>query len=118
MRTLHLTLHAKAFEVMVTGEKDKEFRVNSKWITSRLIDKDGNPKKYDEVIFVNGYGPDKPRFKAEYKGFKRVLIPKVYKYSNGLEVKDLKFDDFEIKLGKILELKNYDKNTKKTNQGI
>lgn len=107
MKSLKLTLHAKAFEVMVTGEKDKEFRRSSQWIKSRLIDHEGNDKPYDIVIFTNGYGADKPSFTAVYKGYKQILIPKTYTYSNGLKISGLKTGDFQINLGPIIEIKNY-----------
>ena len=37
MKVLRLTLKKKAFDVMVTGEKQEEFRKYSKWIESRLF---------------------------------------------------------------------------------
>lgn len=58
MSTLNLSLHKLPFDVMLTGEKDKEYRKPSKWIVSRLYNKDGTLKKYDVVKFVNGYGHD------------------------------------------------------------
>lgn len=55
---------------MVTGEKREEFRKPSKWMLSRMFNKnkDGSKsfKKYDLVKFVNGYGNDKPYFIAEF----------------------------------------------------
>ena len=47
IKTLNLTVHGHAFEVMETGEKFLEFREPTKWIKSRLFDKDGKPRKYD-----------------------------------------------------------------------
>jgi hypothetical protein len=69
VKTLHLTLHKAAFDVMVTGEKKLEFRTPSKWINSRLFNKDGTKKHYDYIKFTNGYGSDKPYFVCEFKGF-------------------------------------------------
>ena len=53
-RILHLSLHHMAFEVMVTGEKELEFRKKSKWIEARLFNKDGSRKQYDFIKFTNG----------------------------------------------------------------
>lgn len=69
LKILHLSLKKEPFEVMVTGEKNQEFRKPTKWILSRLYNKDGTPKHYDVVKFTNGYGKDKPQFVCEYKGF-------------------------------------------------
>lgn len=108
MKTLKLTLHKKAFEVMVTGEKKKEFREFSDWITSRLysFDKEGRKtaKSYDFVEFTNGYGRNMPRFTAKFLGFERRQWVHE-KYSNGLVV------DAEmlwvIFLGDIISIENY-----------
>jgi hypothetical protein len=102
-QTLHLTLHRKAFEVMVTGEKDIEFRANNTWMKSRLINKGGTVKKYQAIKFVNGYGKDKPYFICQYKGYG--WISGVFQYSNGLEV--LADNCIGIRCGKILEVGNW-----------
>lgn len=99
-KTLLLTLSKKPFEVMVTGEKDIEYRKPSKWILSRLKGKD-----YDYVKFVNGYGNDKPYFVAEYKGWSQNAIVRYQSYSNGLEVHTESGDVF-IYLGKVIETGN------------
>jgi hypothetical protein len=111
-RVLHLTLSKAPFEVMVTGEKKQEFRKPSKWIESRLLDKQKSfqPKEYDLVKFTNGYGKSCPWFIAEYKMFNRHShfykeLKKVY--SNGLEVL-VQSDDYIIHLGEILEIGNYE----------
>ncbi|TYP71501.1 hypothetical protein [Aquimarina intermedia] len=98
--TLHLTLKKRAFEVMVSGEKSTEYRTPSSWIKSRLIDKEGNPKKYDNVKFVNGYGHDKPLFLADYKGFEISNCNQTIKFSNGLTV-IVKKGDYIIRLGSV-----------------
>ena len=85
MTTLRLTLSKKPFEVMVTGEKNIEYRRVSQWIVSRLFDKQGKPREYDTIEFVNGYGKDRPRFTVVYKGF--TLLDSVNEtFSNGLNV--------------------------------
>ena len=83
MTTLRLTLSEKPFEVMVTGEKVIEYRRQSQWIRSRLFDKKGEPRVYDKIEFVNGYGKDRPRFTVTYNGFS--LVNSVNEtFSNGL----------------------------------
>ena len=85
MATLKLTLSKEPFDVMKTGEKQIEYRRKSRWIESRLYNKNGTLREYDYVEFVNGYGKDKPRFTAEFKGF----VVENYinaTYSNGLHV--------------------------------
>lgn len=61
MKALLLTLRAWPFETMPLGYKDREYRKPSKWIRSRLIDtKTKKPKKYDVVVFRNGYNKTDP----------------------------------------------------------
>jgi len=100
-KVLTLTLNKLAFDVMVTGEKGMEFRKPSKWIKSRLYNKDGSPKQYDVVKFINGYGKDKPTFICEFKGVEnRFSMNETFKYSNGLTV-TVEHIDIIINLGKI-----------------
>ena len=95
-RVLKLTLHKKAFEVMVTGEKKLEFRKPSAWIMSRLKGKD-----YDAVEFVNGYGVHRPRFMATFKEYHVADENEEFNYSNGLKVK-VEPGDICIRIGKVI----------------
>lgn len=111
-RVLRLTLHRKAFEVMVTGEKNIEYRKPSTWIKSRLFSKTKKGyefKRYDIVLFTNGYGNDKPYFVAEFICFTNLTHTPVKRmiYSNGLEV-TIENGDYMIQIGKILEIGNYE----------
>jgi len=56
VRALKLRLKREPFEVMVAGDKHEEFRLQSDWIESRLYSKDGSPREYDQIEYVNGYG--------------------------------------------------------------
>lgn len=98
-RILRLTIHKKAFEVMVTGEKTSEYRHYSAWIRSRI-------GQYDIVEFINGYGNHRPRFTVEFIKWQFVTNNEIKKYSNGLIVK-LTTNMIEIQLGKVLEIHNY-----------
>ena len=118
-RVLRLTLHKKAFEVMVTGEKTEEYRKPSVWINSRLYQKKTlgkflyhEPKEYDLVIFTNGYGKDKPYFIAQMINHSPSNHHAEYCYSNGLQV-EVTPGMHIIKLGNILEVGNYE-NTRHT----
>lgn len=98
MATLYLTLKKKAFDVMVTGEKTKEYRGLSDWIFSRL-----EGKEYDTIKFVNGYGSDRPSFECEYLGYD-VTETATQVYSNGLVVPCDVY--VTISLGKVLSKSN------------
>jgi hypothetical protein len=67
-QTLKLVISKQPFEVMKTGEKLEEFRRISKWMQSRLYNKDGTEKHYDKIQFIHGYGPTRPFFIATYEG--------------------------------------------------
>lgn len=103
MKILHLSLKKQPFEVMATGEKTEEFRKPSKWIESRLFDKNGNFRKYDFVVFTNGYGKHRPSFTCEFKQASKVVLGNfsLY-YSNGLNV-TIDKGDYIIYLGKIIK---------------
>lgn len=106
-RILHLSLKSKPFEVMVTGEKQEEFRKSSGWIRSRLFDSDYNEKKYDLIKFTNGYGGKRPYFICRYEGFMEGYLPFAErKYSNGLTVSGFGKYDFVIYCGEIIEKGN------------
>lgn len=100
MATLKLTLSKKPFDVMRTGEKTTEFRRMSKWMTSRLYNKNGVLREYKYVEFVNGYGATKPRFTVEFKGVE-IINDKLFTYSNGLKV-DITEPTYAINLGDAL----------------
>ena len=99
-KVLKLNLKTEPFNVMVTGEKNFEYRDIKLWSTSRLLNKDGSPKHYDYVRFQIAYNPGNPFFYCEYLGVDKVKGVNI-KYSNGFNVK---FDDerYTIKLGKIV----------------
>lgn len=103
MRVLDLVLKAEAFDVMITGEKKNEFRRDSKWIRSRLIDKYNRPRQYDVVKFRRGYRTNAPYFVCTYKGFEISQITQGNRvYSNDLYVNITK-NTIIIRLGEIIE---------------
>lgn len=104
---LYLSLKKKPFDVMITGEKNEEFRKRSTWIMSRLYDNAGKQKHYDYIKFVNGYGNDKPYFICKYEGvFECYMKVAKHSYSNGLIVDGINKGDFIILCGEIIERGN------------
>ncbi len=97
-RILHLSLKQVPFEVMLTGEKQHEFRRPSNWIKSRI-----QGRQYDVVKFTNGYGSQRPYFIAEYLGFTIAQEQNEITYSNDLVVQVMP-GDFIIKLGSVSEM--------------
>jgi hypothetical protein len=99
-KILFFNLKTEPFKVMVTGEKNEEYRNIGDWMDKRLLNKDGTKREYEYVKFVLGMGADKPVFICRFKGFRKVKnIHK--KYSTGLEVN---FDDerYAVMLGEIV----------------
>ena len=92
-RILHLTLLRCWFDEIVSGRKTREYREIKPYWTKRLAG-----REYDEVWFRNGYSEGMPFMRVEWKG---------------LTTERIDSDDtgkhYAIILGKILELKNYDK---------
>ena len=82
---LHLTLHREYFDAIVAGKKKTEYRDNSAYWRSRLLD-----RTYDEIHFRNGYATRAP--------FMRIQC---------LRIRKDKSDGFAIHLGRTLETKNY-----------
>ena len=105
MNTLHLTLKKEPFEIMKIGEKKSEYRENSKWIRSRLFNKDGTKRKYDYVKFTNGYGKERPSFIVKFINFEKIYELKKT-YSNDLVLNYQKNLNgyFKINLGDIVNI--------------
>ena len=70
MKTLHLNLKRKWFDMILSGEKKEEYRVISSYWLNRI----GKPlepidkyqfKEFDSITFSNGYAKDRNQFKAE-----------------------------------------------------
>ncbi len=102
MKILHLTLKKKWFDAISSGEKRNEYREDKPYWRSRLTivnPMDGRLcfKKFDQVVFKNGYGKNAPRMVLWCLG-----IELFSGYVEGLSVgKAGRY--FVIKLGSILE---------------
>jgi len=95
-KVLHLTLHRLWFDAIAKGEKREEFRVIKPYWTKRFIS-NGEPIKYDEIHFKNGYAKDAPFMRVEWQGLVETISNP---FSEGHKA-------YSIELGKILEIKNW-----------
>ena len=85
-KKLVMILKKEPYQVMVSGEKNEEFRENTAYWRSRLYEKDETPKKFSYVEFSNGYQKNRPQFMVEFKGIE--IIDEVDRsYSTGFKVK-------------------------------
>ncbi|MCD4717439.1 MAG: ASCH domain-containing protein [Desulfobacterales bacterium] len=86
MSVLHLTLHRKWFDAIAKGRKKVEYREMKRYWHSRLAG-----RCYDQICFRNGYATKAPTMIVECLGI-------VMNHCCGR---------YEIKLGRILEIKNW-----------
>ena len=61
-KTLHLTLKKKWFDLIASGEKKEEYREIKPYWRTRLVG-----KRFDRIIFRNGYSKDSPTVVVELK---------------------------------------------------
>ena len=64
MKTLHLTIKRKWFDMIASGEKKIEYRETKRYWDKRLLG-----REYDEVYFRNGYSKNAPFMRVKYLGF-------------------------------------------------
>ena len=89
-KVLAMTLDRDPFDRIIAGKKKTEYRENKPFWRKRLIG-----IKYKEIHFRNGYSAKAPYMRVEYRG--------LWKYGKG------RGSYFGIRLGRILEIKNYRK---------
>lgn len=71
MKTLHLNLKKKWFDMILSGEKTEEYRDITIYWFSRLFDYVAcipHSKRFDTITFSNGYSKNRPQFVIEFKG--------------------------------------------------
>ena len=85
---LHLNLHRGFFAAVAAGRKRTEYRKQSPYWRKRLED-----RKYDAILFRNGYTRDAPEMLIEFRGLSR--------YGNGRNAY------YAIRLGKILRIRRW-----------
>ncbi len=96
-KTLFLTLQKEFFDQIKSGSKKFEYREYKKYWIQRLMNADGTFKRYDFVLFRNGYHKNAPQMTVEFKGIKiikeKIAWRSYQKY-------------FEIELGEIIHTNN------------
>jgi hypothetical protein len=99
-KTLKATLHRKWFDLIAAGEKTEEYREVKPYWTKRLS------RKYDYIEFRNGYNINSPAMIVEYLGYatKTILHP----VTGTVETV------YALKLGRVIEIKNYEVQQKKS----
>ena len=97
MKYLQLTLKKKWFDLILSGEKKEEYREIKPYWEKRLIG-----KKYDRIIFRNGYGSYAPWFAIELKGITQGNGKSEWGAEEGKRC-------FVLSLGEIINIKNIDK---------
>jgi hypothetical protein len=110
VKTLHLTLKKKWFDMIASGEKKEEYRELKKYwgdrfangVTSYLssfckggIGYQVHWKSYDVIEFRHGYAKDAPKIRVQFKGFEIDKGKTKWGAEKGKEY-------FILKLGKIL----------------
>ena len=86
-KILHLTLHARWFDEILSGKKKVEYRDIKPYWEKRLFE-NGKPKGYDLIFFRNGYSKNCRKMKVEFKG---------------VEIREYEGKEkYAIKLGKVL----------------
>lgn len=107
MEILHLTLLKKWFDLIAKGEKKQEYRAWNNYWQTRLISEEepGGFKVFDEIHFKNGYRKDCPFMRVEFKG----ISCSSKMFHTPLNGENLPKEFFIIKLGEILEIKNWSK---------
>jgi ASC-1-like (ASCH) protein len=63
---LHLNLHREFFDAIARKEKHIEYRKQSAYWRRRL-----EGRKYDAILFRNGYATDAPKMLVEFRGLRR-----------------------------------------------
>ena len=103
-KILNLTLNKQWFDLILLGQKKQEYREYKKHWCSRLLDKDGNLKSFDEVHFTNGYGSTKPFVSVEFKSI--AIVNGMHHEPKNDEPLNSLSRYFVIHLGKVLRCKN------------
>lgn len=85
---LHLNLHGEYFDAIATGRKRTELRDQSVYWRKRLEN-----RKYDAIVFRNGYAKNAPEMLVEFIGLRR--------YGRGRDAR------YAIRLGRVLKIKRW-----------
>lgn len=94
--TLHLNLHGKWFDMILSGIKKEEYREMKPFWHRRFL----SGKLFDTITFSNGYGKNRRQFVIECKGVQSSLGIVEWGAPEGVCV-------YILKLGKILRRNNF-----------
>lgn len=94
MKYLHLTLKKNWFDLILSGEKKEEYRDIKPYWEKRLIG-----KKYDRIIFRNGYATNAPQFTIKLKSITQGTGKSEWGAEEGKQY-------FILSLGEIINTKN------------
>lgn len=95
MKTLHLNLKRKWFDMILSGEKDEEYREITPYWKKRFFDENCQ-LKHRTIIFSNGYTKDRDWFKIELD---RIMVD----YGRIIWGNDGTKECFVLELGAILK---------------
>ena len=90
LEILHLNLHREFFAAIANKQKRIEYRKQSSYWRKRLEE-----RKYDAILFRNGYAKDAPEMLVEFRGLRR--------YGKGRNAY------YAIRLGRILRVRRWSK---------
>lgn len=105
-KVLHLTLKKKWFCLIASGLKGYELREDKQHWRSRLLNKDGSLRNFDEIHFRLGYGNTDPFMRVEFMVIHRLCMDKAKAFA--VHGEEVKADQFVICLGKVLEVLRWD----------
>ncbi len=71
-KVLQLTLFKQWFDEILAGTKKIEYREVKPFWKKRLFTSEGKVKEYDEILFTNGYGNNRPRMRVQFLGVREV----------------------------------------------
>lgn len=94
--TLHLNLHSKWFNMILSGQKKEEYREMKPFWHKRFL----AGKEFSTITFSNGYGKNRRQFVIECKGVQSCLGIVEWGAPEGVCV-------YILKLGQILSRNNY-----------
>ncbi|MCP4440100.1 MAG: ASCH domain-containing protein [Aureispira sp.] len=102
IKTLHLTLTKKWFDLILSGKKTIEYRECKPYWKARL-----EGKSFDEIVFINGYGKDRPFMRVEFATMFKARVHYDTTGANG-KIFNANVNCYAIVLGEILETRNID----------
>lgn len=102
MSSLFLTIKKPFFDLIVSGVKKEEYREIKPFYNKRFF-----CKNYTKVIFQNGYSLNSPRIEVELLGIEK-------KNANSEWSAGYSGFCYSLKLGRIINIKNYNNGKKES----